>query len=399
MPCETEESVVQAESQTQVSLDLPAGVPPLGTLYLYASGSCNLACRHCWITPNYVGADYITPEHIGARPLEHAKNGRHVPLEYVAKAIREGKPLGLHAIKLTGGEPTLHPHFRELVNLIAEAGLNITCETNGTLIDDDLAAFLKATPQFSFVSVSLDGADAETHDALRSVPGSFRRAVNGIEALVRVGFRPQLICTLHCGNIAQVDEVVALAEELGCGSVKFNLIQEMGRGELFAAQQGLSIEQCIAENRRVERELVPRSQVRIHFDIPFAYRPLPRLLRGDLGRCGILTILGLLSGGELSLCGVGTTVPALVYGHIERDDLRDVWCHSPGLIEIREKIPFQLEGICGECLHRDLCLGSCVANNYHAAGKLNAPYVFCDRAEASGLFPASRKRGRIANGG
>ncbi|HFD40187.1 MAG TPA: radical SAM protein [Anaerolineae bacterium] len=380
MPCDTEKTP-PIQDVTLQRLDLPEGVPPLGTLYLYVSGSCNLACRHCWITPEYIGFE----------PGKQAINGRHVPLDYVDKAIREGKPLGLHSIKLTGGEPTLHPQFRELVNLISGAGLRIIMETNGTLIDRSLADFL-AESKLSFISVSLDGADAATHDALRSVEGSFQRAVEGVRALVRVGYRPQIICTLHKGNIAQVDDVVALAEDLGCGSVKFNLIQEMGRGAQFANQQGLSIEECIAENQRVEREVAPRSKVDIYFDIPFAFRPLSRLLRGDLGHCGILTILGMLHGGELALCGIGTSVPDLVYGNIARDDLQDVWCNSPGLIELRRVIPSGLQGICSECLHRDLCLGSCVANNYHATGRLDAPYQFCAQADALGLFPASRKR-------
>ncbi|MBU0491736.1 MAG: radical SAM protein [Chloroflexi bacterium] len=377
MPCETEETTAQPE---QVKLDLPEGVPPLSSLYIYASGSCNLACRHCWIVPEYLSTE------VGS------EDGKHVPLECVTKAIREGKTVGLGSAKLTGGEPTLHPQFRELVTLLAEAGLGITIETNGTLVDDDLAAFLKATPQVSFISVSLDGVDAETHDALRGVHGSHERAINGIQSLVKAGFHPQIICTLHKGNVAQLDDMVALAEELGCGSIKFNLVQEMGRGQEFAGQHGLSMTEILALNQHVERELAPQSKVRIFFDIPFAFRPLSRLLKGDMGRCGVLGILGLLSGGELSLCGVGTTIPELIYGHIAQDNLRDVWCESPGLVLLREQIPAQLEGICAECLHRDLCLGSCIANNYHAAGQLNAAYMFCDRAEAAGLFPASRKR-------
>ncbi|PJA62762.1 MAG: SynChlorMet cassette radical SAM/SPASM protein ScmF, partial [Candidatus Portnoybacteria bacterium CG_4_9_14_3_um_filter_44_9] len=99
--------------------------------------------------------------------------GPYVKLEYVEKAIHDGKPLGLSSIKLTGGEPTLHPQFRELVTLIDEAGLDILIETNGTLIDNSMAQFLKSKSNVRFISVSLDGAIAETHDALRSVLGSF----------------------------------------------------------------------------------------------------------------------------------------------------------------------------------------------------------------------------------
>ncbi len=381
MSCE-KEIVVPVRDLSTSHLNLPPGVPPLSALYLYASGSCNLACRHCWITPEYIGFE----------PGEHVAPGQHVPLEYVDKAIRQGKPLGLQAIKLTGGEPTLHPRFRDLVNLIAQADLRILLETNGTLIDDDLAAFLRDTPQLTFVSVSLDGADATTHDTMRSVEGSFQRAIEGIKALVKVGFRPQVICSLHKGNIDQVDDLIALAEELGCGSVKFNLIQEMGRGEQFFARQGLSIQECIAENERIERQVIPRSKIDIYFDIPLAFRPLTRLLRGDTSHCGILTILGLLSSGELSLCGIGETVPELIYGHIAYDDLYDVWCENPGLVALREQIPARLEGVCAQCLHRALCLGTCVAHNYHASGRLTAPYRFCQEADDLGLFPVSRKK-------
>ena len=105
----------------------------------------------------------------------------------------------------------------------------------------------------------------------------------------------------------------------------------------------------------------------------------------------------MLAGGELSLCGIGVTVPELVYGRIESGDLRDVWCDSPGLKRLRELVPARLEGICGQCLHRDLCHGGCVANSFHVSGRLNAPYRFCDRAEALGLFPASRKNSHLAS--
>jgi SynChlorMet cassette radical SAM/SPASM protein ScmF len=359
------------------NIQLPEGVPPLSSLYVYAAGSCNLACRHCWIVPEF---------------LPNGSGGSYVKLEYAQKAIREGKALGLNSIKLTGGEPTLHPQFRELVSLAEEAGLDLTIETNGTLIDKTLAQFLKAFTHGFFISISLDGATAKTHDTLRSVPGSFDLAVAGIQNLVEVGYRPQVICTLHQGNVSELVEVVRLAERLGCGSVKFNHIQQVGRGENFSREHGLDLTEIIQLYQTIQAEVAPQSRIPIYFDVPIAFIPLRKLINGPNNRCTIRNIIGLLSTGDYALCGIGTTEPELIYGNARADDLRDVWCASQGLLKLREQIPARLEGICAQCIHRDHCQGACVANNFHTTGKLNAPYYFCDRAEQSGLFPASRKR-------
>ena len=64
------------------------------------------------------------------------------------KAIKEAKPLGLQSVKLTGGEPMLHPQFREIVEYIESENIGMIMETNGTLIDDDMAEFLKSKTTF-----------------------------------------------------------------------------------------------------------------------------------------------------------------------------------------------------------------------------------------------------------
>jgi SynChlorMet cassette radical SAM/SPASM protein ScmF len=377
MSCLTEEKTEASETERQ-PLDLPEGVPLLHSLYMYIAGSCNLACRHCWIEPDF-------------RP--DRSKGKFLKLEWAKKAVVESKPLGLQSVKLTGGEPLFHPQFREIVELIAQERIDITIETNGTLVDDDLAQFLKAANRVRFISVSVDGANAETHEALRGVAGSFDKAIAGIRVLVKAGFRPQLICTLHKGNVGEIREVIALAERLGCGSVKFNHVQCMGRGSrMHEEKHGLSVEEIIRIYQRLESEFVPRARVKIFFDIPIAFYSIRKLVNGNPGRCNVLNLLGVLSGGELSLCGVGVLVPELIYGLLSNDNLKDVWKEAPGLKELRRLIPAELEGICGECLFRDLCLGQCVANSYHAVKMLNSPYYFCHQAAEKGLFPSSRRK-------
>ena len=276
------------------NLQLPEGVPPLTSLYVYAAGSCNLACRHCWIVPKF---------------KVEGMGGPFVDISHVEKAIREGKPLGLKTVKLTGGEPVSHPQFRQLVKLIEDAGLEIIIETNGTLVDDSLAQFLKICSHGIFISVSLDGATSKTHDGLRSVEGSFVQAVSGIKSLVKAGFHPQMICSLHRDNISEMADVVAFAEELGCGSVKFNNIQQIGRGEKFWNESGLDVATILQLYQTVEQEIAHQFHIPIFFGIPFAFYSIHRMLDKTVGRCTVMNILGMLATGELALCGIGTTIP------------------------------------------------------------------------------------------
>jgi SynChlorMet cassette radical SAM/SPASM protein ScmF len=368
---------VPTTMQTRPPADvLPAIVPPLRSLYLYIAGACNLACRHCWIAPG------LDPE---------ASGGRFIPLEYVEKALRQAAPLGLSSVKLTGGEPMLHPRFRDIVTCVAKSGASLLMETNGTLLDAEAAQFLRDSRVMEFISVSLDGADAATHESLRGVAGSFDRAVAGIGHLVRAAYRPQMICTLHRGNLDQIEAVVRLAERLGCGSVKFNHVQPMGRGNRMADKEALSVEELRDIYSGVDRRF-RRGSIPVHFDIPIAFRSVHELLRSPAGTCNILEILGILSGGEVALCGVGVEVAELVFGHLETDDLASIWQDAPGLRTLRATVPGGLEGICGECIHRDGCLGGCIAQNYHGAGRMSAAYAFCATAEALGLFPRGRTR-------
>jgi SynChlorMet cassette radical SAM/SPASM protein ScmF len=359
---------------------LPEGVPPLVFLYLYISGACNLRCRHCWMAPTF--------------QIEK-KSGRHMPMAHVKKAVRQARPMGLQTVKLTGGEPMMHPMFGDVVRFIDGEGLEIHIETNGTLVDGTSAKLLRRSDGVTAISVSVDGADPETHDGLRGVHGSFHKAVDGIKHLVAEGIRPQLICTLHKGNATQVSRIVDLAESLGCGSVKFNHILRMGRGERLAKDMGLGVSQIISLYRHVEKDLNPGRWIPIHFDIPHAFYPIRKLLDDGLSRCTVDNILGVLAGGELSLCGVGVSEPALNYGHVATDRLAEVWAYSPGLVQLRKQVPGELEGICSVCLHRNVCKAYCVAGNYYTTGKLNAPNSFCMTADALGLFPASRKKRRV----
>jgi SynChlorMet cassette radical SAM/SPASM protein ScmF len=351
-------------------------VPPLRQIYFYLTDGCNLACRHCWLAPRF------DPE-CGACQF--------LPVELFETAIAAAKPLGLERVKLTGGEPLLHPELLALVEIIERNRLALTVETNGVLVTPALARRLAALPD-CFVSVSLDGPDAASHEQVRGVAGSFAAACQAVRELAAVGLRPQVIMSLLRAERAQVEAMVRLAEELGAASVKLNLVQPSARGEqLHAIGATPRVGELIALGRWVDTELAARTSLELHFDVPLAFRPLRRLARpGGSEICGILGIIGVLASGELALCGIGTHVSELVFGLLGKDDLARVWSEHPVLAELRAGLPDRLQGVCAQCVMRGQCMGCCVAQNHLGGGSFWQPFWFCQEASEIGLFPRSR---------
>jgi SynChlorMet cassette radical SAM/SPASM protein ScmF len=351
---------------------------PLNQIYFYLTEGCNLRCRHCWIAPKYQSEGNSYPA---------------LDLDLFKSIIEQAKPLGLSGVKLTGGEPLLHPQVNEILEYIQTKDLRLTVETNGVLCTQELARKMAACKD-SFVSVSLDGADAETHEWVRGVEGSFRAALKGIRILVNAGFQPQIIMTIMRRNTNQMEHIVRLAEYLDAGSVKFNIVQPTARGEIMhESGEALAIEELVDLGRWVETTLSDSTPLPLYFSHPMAFRSLGKMFgtNGDGCRvCGISGILGVLADGSYALCGIGETVPDLVFGQAAKDSLKDVWNNTPLLLEIRKGLPRRLEGICGDCLMKGICLGSCVAQNYLSSKSIWAPFWFCEEAQKLDLFPATR---------
>jgi len=375
---------------TRPKLDLPEGVPALRSFYLYMSNTCNLRCRHCWITPGF-GDGKETP-------------GDFVDTEALRRAVVESKPLGLGAVKLTGGEPMLHPRFMEIADMLTAEGMSMDMETNGTLMTAEKARHLKEKTNVRFISVSLDGPDARSHDGFRGVPGAFDATLRGLDYLVRAGYKNcQVIMSVHKGNRPHVEEVVALAVAHGASSVKFNPVTRTGRAEAMEKSgEVMDFDEHLAFARYVSTELRPKARVTVILNMPPALTSMRDLMRthGRTGDCGVLRILGILGNGDIALCGIGRTVPELVYGKLGRDSIREIWFSNPTILGLRRSLADvdALPNPCAKCLFVRTCRTGCVANNYTEGGSLTAPTWLCAEAYRRGVFPMNRAQRRIPSG-
>jgi molybdenum cofactor biosynthesis enzyme MoaA len=167
-------------------------------LTLVASTHCNLRCRYC--TPTGEAHD------CGRGTLD---------ARLFRMAVEAATRVGIRAFRLTGGEPTLLPHFAELVRCLAEArsaGSYVTMNTNGVLWEKLLDA-LRDHP-LDLVRVSLDAPDEQGFVEMAGRRG-FGEVMRGIREGLARGIRIQVNMVVTRRNDDRIEEMIELCRSLG----------------------------------------------------------------------------------------------------------------------------------------------------------------------------------------
>ncbi len=122
--------------------------------------------------------------------------------------------LGVHQISVAGGEPLLRSDVFSIIESFAKFGMSVNLCTNGLLLQKYHNEICSSGA--TCVSVSLDGATAERHDAIRGIPGSYRQIEKGIETLLsqhrRTKNRPIMRVRMTISN-RNADEIRAFYEK------------------------------------------------------------------------------------------------------------------------------------------------------------------------------------------
>ncbi len=148
---------------------------PIWTI-LYLSDLCNLKCKMC---PHHAKND---------NDFEFQKKlgKKFISLELVTK-IYEKFPETILVMLGGVGEPTLHPKFKEIVELTAKNRKKINLITNGTLLTDDIMEYIVKEKYFNQISVSLNASNESEYQKISDVDKSyFYVVVNNIKKLVEL---------------------------------------------------------------------------------------------------------------------------------------------------------------------------------------------------------------------
>ncbi len=370
------ELCINEETSSEKKVENSNGSRPLRSIYLYITSGCNLRCKHCWIE---------------AGP-EERKRRKELDFEQWRGIMDQAIELGLGSVKFTGGEPLLiRDTTYQLMCYLREKEIRVTMETNGTLLDDEVAKFFSET-KGSYISVSLDGPNAELHDYFRSVKGAYDRTVEGMALLAKYKVPYQLICAVHRDNCDTIDDMIALGKELKAGSVRFLPVARTGRGsDMVRDNQALDLEETIDLFRFLMEEVVPSAGIPVCISPTPAFCAWPDVKKNfKQGSCGLPHMAGMLADGTFALCGIGEQCSDTIYGNALETPLKELWESAPSLQKQREKMESGIEGICSICVFRNTCKGQCRAAAMDAYGTVDAPHPFCQAAYDKGLFPESR---------
>jgi len=263
----------------------------------------------------------------------------------------------------------------ELIQYGRDLGLRMVMATCGYPINDESVVRLKEAVILA-LSISLDGASAQTHDAFRQSVGAFDSAVKAAEAAGRAGMRFQINTTITKSNVTEVLRIAELAEKLGAYCFDAFILVPTGRGKGIAEEILEPGEYEVLLNELLSMKLEAGIEVRITCGPEFARvskQKKVKKIKGSVSGCMGGRGFGFIScRGDVQTCGF---LDVSAGNLIENDfDFGKIWLGSEFLKEIRNLSAYK--GNCGICEYVGLC-GGCRARAYGMSGDYLAADPIC----------------------
>ena len=168
------------------------------SMHIDVTHRCNEKCIHCY------------------HPFDRYDYEKELTLSEVKQLIDMAYDLGVFTITLSGGEALLRKDIFEIIDYISRKGLLIVLFTNGLLLTEQNVQRLE-NYRINLVSISIYGENAEVHDRITTVKGSFAQTLAGIERLKRHHILFDLKCVVLAENAAHISEIGEFAKELNNG--------------------------------------------------------------------------------------------------------------------------------------------------------------------------------------
>ena len=316
--------------------------PRLASLQFELTSRCNERCIHCYI------------------PNGKKNAGFDMSFERFKYILDQYAEMGGLQVTLSGGEALMNKDIAKILLYCREKDMQISLLTNLISLKEELIPILKDV-NISLIQVSLYSMNAEKHDFITTVKGSFEKTKTAIEKLHNADIPVQISCPIMKANKDGYDEVMKYAQRLRMKAQTDYIMMAQADLDTSNLANRISVE----ETEKVIRDIMEN-------DVDYqtetlAQEPLSSISEEEFA--------------EMSLCGAGlndlcVTVNGDIYpcagwqgfvvGNVFRESLKEIWEHSPKLEQIR-MIKQKDFPKCLKCEARDFC-NMCLVRNYNESG-------------------------------
>ncbi len=277
---------------------------------------------------------------------------------------------GVVECSLAGGEPLMHPHFKEIVGFLSPLLRHVNVLTNGTLIDKNTASFLST--HSCQVQVSIDGGSQRVHDGIRGA-GSFLKTSAGIGNLKSAGVKFTTQLTITELNRMEIANFVQFSSEVGAESANIRRCIPIGSGRKMTELDPNSLKSAYETAFQSGRKFGIKISAGDYF-ASLCFDPEIKTATEDALSQNENTILGGCSIGWTAFYvrwdGVVTFCPYLPVkcGDLLQQDFQEIWEKSE-TYHISRNLRWNLVGKCSGCRYLMVC-GGCPAAAYNTTGSI-----------------------------
>lgn len=213
----------------------PRATPDYGPrrLTVELTNTCNLHCRYCLRDDDAL----------------HHDPARFLPVDVFTRIVREARDaMEVEHVMFTGGEPSLHRQFGEILGAVASLSLTCSFVTNGWHFERIWPLLDEHRHAVTHVAFSIDGATREAHDHWRG-RGSFDRVVRGFSRCWDAAFPFHLKAPIRRDTLPELERLALFAARFGAAGLSFAHL--MPTSVDLAGELALTIDERAAAEREI----------------------------------------------------------------------------------------------------------------------------------------------------
>lgn len=320
-------------------------------IYLLVTEKCNLNCQMC---------------------IRGCQDGEILSIENLKKILKRGD-FNNQDIVLTGGEPTLHPKFCDIVELVCAVAKTVTITSNGTL-----NYYIDTVKNFDnlCVQISLDGEE-KIHDKIRGI-GTYCKTMETIKILDKSGIPYSVATVVSRDNAFSMKNLCFELEKLN------NLLFWKLSYEMPFANKKFERMMTSDEWNTFVDDLIKRAKLRLHIKKIFPFELYERykniieesnMMKNRCINCG--------SGSQKMYVYPNfnvypcTCLTDFCVGNLMTSKLEKIFNSK----KLKPFLNYKIDDntVCNTCEYKVICNGGCIGMSYHYYGVLGKGDIRCSR--------------------